>query len=133
VCKGELHLLLCKFQGFFLSPNLQCRSGGDNPKSNCDISGDSFNDLAIKTVAPNPSPVATLSPKNFLNCLNLATCFSENRPIFARFWSPVVAFWRFFAPKKSLAATAAATPYCGLWSRVFNLIFFKSNFKILKF
>jgi len=61
----------------------------------------------------------------------LAIFFSENRPFSPDFGGSCCLLAIFRPQKKSLDATAAATPYCGLWSRVFNL-FFSKEFLIFK-
>jgi hypothetical protein len=77
-------------------------------------------------LSPPASPVATLSPKKF-KLSQFGDLFFRKQAIFARFWRQLSPFGDFLPQKKSLAATAAATSHCGLWSRVFNSIFSKKN------
>jgi hypothetical protein len=68
--------------------------------------------------------MATLSPKNFKNCLNLAICFSENRS-FSPDFGGSCRLLAIFRPKKFTGCN------CTLWTleQSFNLIFskFKKN------
>jgi hypothetical protein len=94
--QGRTSFTAASSQGFLFS-NLQCRSGGEYPKSECDINGDSLIIWPLK-LSPIASPVATLSPKNFKTVSIWLFVFQKN-VILARFWRQLSPFGNFSTPK----------------------------------
>jgi hypothetical protein len=97
VCKGEFHLLL-QVPGFSFAKSAVSQLWPE-PQVKMRHKWRQFNDLAIKTVAHSQPCGDTLSQKN-LNCLNLAICFSENRP-FSPDFGGSCRLLAIFRPKKN--------------------------------